>query len=447
MPEESVLDLSTQDTATDSEIHGDVGSDAASIQQNIDRDIQDDTSDILGQVDEVDAQDGSASSDADRKSDKSRQDAQRTAITKYLRELRGNAELKDVAEALNKAYFRDSEYQNLFPNMEELRNLKSTLDVMGGVDAITQLRDLEIGVEAMDRMVEQGNPQVIQDMAMESPDGFKKLVPAALNELEKMDVRAYAETLRPHLARGIEQSGLGNTVGNTLQLIAKAYNAADPEHAKFYIEQAHAEMIQIGQWLESLATQSRENKDAPSRETQSQSAIQQSPSIDMENVRQEASAWAHKEVQSTLKPFLNGRNMSESAVNDLISGIAMEIDSRLAQDADFQRNLAAWAQSGKTDRVLAWVKHGIQRIQTDATRAVWERRYGAVKTPVKTTTAVPAAKTQANNTQKTAKKDTVAVQLPKRPPMAQLDMTKDPDRLLYITHRAYMKDGRMVQWK
>ncbi len=404
-----------------------------------------DTSDILGQVETETTREDSRE-EPETKPDRARQDAQRTAITKYLRELRGNAELKDIAEALNKSYFRDSEYQNLFPDMDELRNLKSTLDVMGGVESLTQLRDLEIGVEAMDRMVDQGDPRVVQDMARESPEGFKKLVPAVLSELEKLDARAYVEALRPHLARGIEQSGLGSTATNAMQLIQRAYNATDPEHARFYMEQAHSMLAQIDQWAKELTLAEGKTETAQLPATTSPKTAS-NPSIDMEKVRQESSVWAGNEFKTILKPFLAGKNLSQSAQDDLMAGIAMEVDNRLAQDADFQRNLQAWAQSGKTDRVMAWVKNGIGRVQADAARAVWERRYGGQNLPAKSAATASTQKTAPPNTQKTAKKDVVALQLPKRPPMDQLNMERDPDRLLYITHRGYMKDGRLVQWK
>ncbi len=450
MPEESVLDFPAQDTSVDagssSGILGDSGL-GDSIQSEPEGEISE-PSEILGQVDGEEASEGVESGEPDQKTVRAREDAQRTAITKYLRELRGDAKMKDVAEALNKAYFRDSEYQKLFPNMDELRNLKSTLDIMGGPEVISKLQDLEIGVEAMDRMVDEGNPQIIQDMATESPDGFKKLVPIALGELEKLDARAYAEALRPHLVRGISQSGLDGSVSSTLQLLAKAYNATDPEHSRFYLEQAHSQMAQVDQWLKSMAENMQVDKNStigqPSAPTGAQKTTS-GPQIDMESVRNGASEWAKKEFQASLKPFLQNRKMGDATINDLINGIAMEVDSRLSQDADFQEKLGAWARSGKTDRVLAWVKNGIDRVKADATRAVWERRYGGVK-PAAQPTPQKAAPAN-NNTQKTVKKEAVTLQLPKRPPMDQLDMSRDPDRLLYITHRGYMKDGRMVQWK
>ena len=373
--------------------------------------------------------------EAKAKSLQQQRDKTKTAVTKYLRELRANEELKEISDVLNKSYFRDQEYQNLGP-VQELRDLKNEIELLGGVEGLRHARDMSFAVEAIDKMVDEGNPQVIQDMASESPEGFKKLVPTALDELRKLDATAFANVMKPHVVQALSSTGLDQRISSAMSLAQRAYQSQDDIHVKFYLEKAFEELTGVSQWLEGLSSQANEHQETHEVRQEQQ---YQEPSVD---IQQQLIPWAEKEFRDALKPFLNGRKLSDDAVRDLIQGVASEVDTRLAGDQAFQDNFKAWKMSGRADKILAQAKYGINSVKAAAARAVFERRYG--NQPVK---AQVQPQVQHQATKQAAKSQTGVVEIPRKPNMTDIDWNRDPEKVLYLTHKAYLRDGRLVHWK
>jgi hypothetical protein len=413
-------------------------------------DTTEDIQDNGGIVDDQQQEDGQQQQETDgvtgkQQADSAQQakDQVRSEVTKYLRELRNNDQLKSVADALNKAWFREQEYSSL-GDVKELREIKQQLDVLGGPEALSRFRDLEIAVEGIDQMVDEGNPAVLDDMFSESPEGMKKIVPAAIDKLKVVDPAAYANTIRPHIVEAIQGTNLQPTVHSVAALIQKAYNAQDPEHSRFYMEQAFNHVRDIDSWLGGLSAESKQQPQTPTQTAQAPQGNDLQAQVASQLV-----PWARQEFERALKPMMGTAQISPEKMNDLLTLMANEVDRRLESDENFKSNFNAWQRAGKADRMLRQAKNGISGMVGEVARQIWDR-HGVKTAPARQgSSAVAQRKTAATTDTRKNSASSIknAVLLPRKPSMDQLDLSRDPERLLYMTHRGYLKDGRLVQWK
>ncbi len=388
-----------------------------------------------------------------------RSDKTRAEVVRFLREGRTNEQLKPVYDAISKAWYRDQEYSAL-GDLKDLRGLKEQVDILGGPEAIGRLRDLEVSVESIDKMVDAGDPQVIEDMFSESPEGMKKLIPAGLDKLRSVDPQAYAAALTPHLVQAVTASGLGEWIASARELIDAAYSAKDPEHARFYMEKAFRQVSGVQGWLDGLGKPSAGPGSGPGpgaapamaapgaeRGTSGASAPSAAPDVNVE-VQQQLVPWAKTEIERALKPLMGSSKLDAAKLNDIVSLTAAEIDRRLSSDETFTGNLKAWQRTGKAESILKQAQAGIRGVLAASARAVWER-HGTATKPGTARTAAPRTAPPAPQPQNSARGQTqnrTAILVSRKP--ADKDFAPGQDMIdVLIRQSGTLKDGRVVRWK
>jgi len=90
-------------------------------------------------------------------------------------------------------------YREQFKNPAEAKSAKIALDPAGGPEGIASMREVVQANEFLEKAAEAGDPSVIDDWAKDYPEGFKKMVPHALKQFQKMDQAGFAAAVQPHV--------------------------------------------------------------------------------------------------------------------------------------------------------------------------------------------------------------------------------------------------------
>ena len=127
---------------------------------------------------------------------------------------------------------------------------------------------------------------------------------------------------------------------------------------------------------------------------------------------------------------------------------AKEIDAMLAKDTVYQNNLRGLRSKGDVDKIVSYTQASIDAIKGTAARTVWGR--SGFQTPNQTR-AAPRQPAAPANGQIRVPANAAPLQLPSKPNVADLDLDRDPDRLLFMTGKGFLKKGpnagRLVTWK
>lgn len=349
-------------------------------------------------------------------------------VVKFLREQTKLApESAKLHRTLQDSYFRAAEYSKLFDNIDDARTIKTHLEALGGLDGLTELQSLQADVAELDRKVAEGDPSVITAMAEESPAGFRKMVPVALDTLYRIDPHGYNEVLTPLIARTLADSPLADSVALAIERLRGGEADA-----------ALRELSRIAATFEGLK-QYQVPPSAAAPAAASAGAPAANPAV--EQLGAQVRAYLDSTIQTELKTALDGRNVSDAARARLLAAVVSEVDRAFAGDRNYAARVNALLRAGQTDRALAFIKQSVDQVRPRALRQVVTELYG--NTPARPATARPGAQPAA----KTGGRAPLpgVTQLTRAPRREDIDWGKT-DQTAFIAHRAVLKDGRTVRW-
>lgn len=374
-------------------------------------------------------------------------------VAKLLRELsEAHPDHAPALKQLRGQFFEAQEFKAVFPKgAEEARTLKASYESVGGEEGITELQNVARNVRETDESVAAGEPKIIDDIAQNFPEGFKRLVPHALARLERLDPNAYDNAIRGPLVKALGASGLRQTLARAAQYIQT--NRAD-----FGLQ----ELQSVEAWLrgheEAITREEAERNDpreAQLREAQQRERTAAGNAFKNE-VARDVVPYARQRVTEALKPFLNGRKLTAEGQDELVRDVIREMDAMHGQEKGFNERWNGLMRDRNRDRILNFARSKIDLVASKAAKTVWTRRYGS---------AAPVAAAQGRGTgTMSAQRSTAGgstppanaggpgtlrnpLKLPGKPPGDQIDWSKDEDRQLYITHRAWLKTGKFVGWQ
>lgn len=345
-------------------------------------------------------------------------------IVKFLREQKeANPANANLLRTLQDRYFSAQDFNSLFPKIEEARTVKATLEAVGGMEGIAHLQEVEQSLEALDQRVATGDPAFIEELSKEFPDGFKRLVPAALETLGKLDAAAYQSVVAPIAIQAIMSSPLISS----FELLNERLQSGEVDGAK-------RELARIGQMLSGWAEYANQPKaaQAPLEAPSSQIDAQLGTKVGDTLV-----AHITKGIEGDLKESL--AKMTPQAKSDLISSILNELDAEIGKNKAYMQNMSSLLRKGLGDRAISYGKAMTDGIRTAIAKSVFERRYGL---PSASPTGKRAATKPAPPNPVNPNKE---VLLAREPKGENINWGKT-SRTMYITGRAYLTDGRLVRW-
>lgn len=367
-------------------------------------------------------------------------------ISKFVREMReAYPDRANVLKEMNDAYFRSQAYSQ-FGAPEEIQRLKANFEAIGGEEGIANLQQSAHQMQQYDEMAETGDPRIVDAWTKESPEGFKKVMPVALENLERLDPASYASTVQPHLIKALQGAGLGEA----LNRLAWYANKVDSPELK-------SEMGKITSWFNGLVE--NESKRAAGATDPRMAEIEKgradlqtrSQQIFSKEVMAEVQPHMSKTIRADIARQAGGTKLGDKAIERIEQDVVKEINATLSKDKTYQANVTALRQKGEVSAVAKYIKQNVDSIRGRITREVWNSlpfqptnaAKPAPRAAAPAKTASPAAPTQRQNS--------APLLLPGKPKITDLDMDRDPDRMLFISGRGYLKTGqhagKLVQWR
>jgi hypothetical protein len=354
-------------------------------------------------------------------------------VAAALKTLRDNPATAKVARTLNDNYFRGEAFRKSFESPAAAAAAKSTLEMLGGDTGIAEIQQQLENMRMVDADIAAGKADYLDDIIQTSPDGFKKLVPAALDKLFNLDKAAYGQAVAPIIAGTLKNY-------NIPQAIQALQASTDPA-----AKQAAEILSKLSTDLDNeIRNAPRVDKAEASKTAGEWDKIHsEKVNIQLQAVGAPVLKYQTDAIAKLMQPLLKQKPLSADAKSDLTQGINGEIEKLLKGDKSYQDKVSATLtkikQLVKTNgdtsslksSLVTFINAKMDEIAPKATRAVWNRRYGA------TPTAQPRVASNGNGQVRSG-------HLPQKPNVADLDKVPNWDTL-YIAHKGYIK-GKLVSW-
>lgn len=359
-----------------------------------------------------------------------------------------------LAKELNNAYGRYTAYREVFPKVADAQQARALLDAVGGDSGLASLQETIKSVNATDAKLFAGDGSVLkeiyEDMKKDGQSaGFFKLASPMLDLVKTENPEAYHTALKPHFFRGLVDVNLPGVLG----ALGKALSGDAPDLAT-----AKSILGNMTEWFDGLRN-SVETEDKTKLDPEREAFLKERSEFQSSKQKEfqtgvATSCETHnnqslgKELSAYLKlPFF--KSFPREALVDIGNGLKSSLFSELKNDKTYQSQMDAFWSAKNPD------KAAIEKFHADTVKARAKRivkslldtRYPnfskgsqaagakAVKAPVKpgAPNAAPVA----------GKPQYVSV----KPASEQIDWDKDPERLLFITGKAYLKgSNKLVAW-
>lgn len=351
-------------------------------------------------------------------------------ILKDLRETNPQA-----ARQLNDSYFREQRYSQL-GKIEEIEGLKSKYEELGGDEGVSTLRASHDLLEKLDKDYAEGNPAVLDDIPAE---GFKKLVSPALERLERLDPENYASTLRPHLVRAIEGSGLPDV----LEKIDYLLRRNDPEEAMKHLTSARKWLVDARAAVDESKRSSNDPKLADLSRREQAIKVQETNQF-----KSQVGGEVVGKINSTIKGIIETeeyKSLTDKQRSFFAKTVYRDVEEILSGDKDYREKVDAAISSRDGKRLTAYINSKIGPIVTRAAREAKGTLFSNVGTPKPAATSTQTKKPAQNQTPTIGARP---LMLPGKPDNKDIDWAKSGDRTLaLIRHKVVLKNGKSATWK
>lgn len=358
-------------------------------------------------------------------------------IQRALKALRENPDTSKVAGALNDSFFRNQRLDKEFPaivdpatgmkvsGIDQAVAMKRTLDLIGGEGGIQKLQSDADAMRLVDEDIERGDPGFIDDIVKEFPDGFKKLVPHVINKLYELDKDAFSRALAPTIGATLRSYG----VMDRLTALDSAIGANDVAAAKRIIGELRALPADVDEIIKN----SKASQLDPEREKYQKKETelnQREEKMFNEGVGKEVNNYRNSLVSKSLAPLLKKQPLAEGARKRLVSQIYSDLDASFRGNEKYKTNLKGVLRGKDHGKAVSYINSEMDLIVPRIVQSVWKDLYGTVPKPNGNGNGKPAAESGF---------------LPQAPRNEDIDWSRS--KVLYLTGRAYLKTGKLVQWK
>ena len=351
-----------------------------------------------------------------------------------------NPEFKDAARMLNDGYSRAEAYKEVFGSVDDARTVKTQIDALGGLEGLATLQTNAAAYEETDAKIISGDPSVLDALIEDAPDGFKKLAPAYLSKLQKLDPAVFTQTLQPHFVKALTDSNFPNVVD--------------------YLESKLAdkpELLEVVRGMKSWFAQQKQlseryasSQNDPEREKISEgwTQLEKERRADLDNhVRTSMTPYINKEFGGKLASYSDSLKAMTPAMQRSVAVAAVQkLGAALEADKVYKQQIEAMMNVKKPDRakILAFNQAKVAAVAPRIIEAV-VKDFG-----LKLNGKKPPAAAATNTQRRPGSQDVPAkiIALDKPPADKDIDwnhpnMTQEA----YIRGRAVLKDKRWVSWK
>lgn len=353
--------------------------------------------------------------------------------SKALKELRElYPDRADMLTKLRDTYGRYGAVMEMAPKgVEDVRGWKTTLDALGGSEAAADMMQRVATMDQVDAKIEAGDFSVVGELPDTLQKGFYQMIPDALNHLAQNDEKAFAAAVMPHFAAALEGTGMGE---HLKAMYAKA--DGNPELQGLikqqydWFQQQVAGKGNIGGSKSVDPQVARLQSELDSRRKSDDTAF-------IQGVTDSTNGYVKDSFGKLAEVYAKQFNLTDPQKADLMDSFNVKLVEKLAGDAGFQKQLAAFKslKNRSPDQVNTYIQSKVDENAKSIIDGLVTARYGGQK---RRTPATEATTTTSGG----------AVRVAQPPPRDQWDMDK-MDALGYEATAKkgiyHLQGGRVVQ--
>jgi hypothetical protein len=339
---------------------------------------------------------------------------------------------KKLADFVRGRYFKAQEFEKVFPTPQEALSAKETLEVMGGEEGLTQLRDEAQQYANELTMVANGDSKILDDIIADSKDGFLKLAPAAFEKLKTVDPALYQSTSMSGFSDVLRSSGFPDGINTMAAGIGELVDHIKEGRQ----QQAFDSARNLGAWFDKFKSMAKaatpENKIDPERqkfETEREEFQTQKQEQYRGDVNSQLNDSLIKPLLTRiLSPLMKGRTFTTEQKQTLESLIYTNLSKEISADQRFNEKRKILQERQDTKGILNLFRPRLEELMPKVVKAAW----------ASTGHASAAPRPQANgNAQMTTGT---------KPRPEDIDWTKDRGRQRFMSGEATLKNGKIAKW-
>lgn len=331
------------------------------------------------------------------------------------------------AKRLRKEFFQKDQALNNFTRAFrtpiQAREAAELLENSGGPQGVTEaIRDAKAFSEEINKFAA-GDPELIHGLAQSNPQGLVAITPHAVEQMRSIDPQAFSVMQAKHMTEGFDTAKAESVMDRVMELI---YDGKQNE--------AYAKAKEFRSWMDKVRAHGGQ-KLTPAGGDPRDKAIRDREAAADKKIKDAFSAETkthvvnriNKSIEVRLKPYLRdalkrGAPLKLAQKQGLVTEIYSRIDRALGKDSQYQERVKGLMSEGDSEKVARYVGSKVDQIVKKMTRASWHSRGFAGGTPAKKA-GTGAGAGGGSGVQTVAKK----------PPMEQIDWSKDPRRARYMS--------------
>lgn len=416
----------------------------------IDEPVLENDSEVDVDVDQNTSEDGTQDKSQDQDQDNiSTEKITNKSVTEAIKLVSSDhPEQTKILKKLQDAYFRNQEFEKAFPTASEASSVKQLLDDIGGVDGIQSIQDAVRNFTEQDNLLEAGNPQVLDSLFNDYPDGIAKLAPAFLDKLSKTNQGAYTNAIYPHAVGMIAYSDVPKILGSLINQDASGRITAIESDVPRLQEAVTKLLGWYSQAYNSAVKMNNNNfREQPQNTELSnrEKAISEKENkINTDNFERIVGQETRATITSELTKYIKQYNLNPTQQQYFRDHLATKINQEQADDKVFQKQ---WQirlnKPGQTIEKLAQFNaNDINKRLKDRTFSIIKDIYGNPKNTNQNGKVTNIAKPNVAKTTVSGG----AIRINNKPDSKDVNWDAPNAKLLWIASKAYLKNGRFVTW-
>lgn len=352
-----------------------------------------------------------------------------------------------LAKELKNTFFMVEALKKEFPGgLPELRQVKQTIDELGGAEGIEGLKGERAEWNALDDKFINGDPTVLDDFAKFNPDAFAKIAPAVLDKLAAVDKATYDHALSGVFAATLDSWRFFDTLDRVAESIGRIVDDKGQQLCarELQLLSGLAKQYDTIKELASKAPQKpvKDEKDAVSQERAQ--IAQEKARVAAEYVGNATQFHAQKQYDSVLPAEARNQKLdlermkSAGSYDRMLRQLDEEVAREISKDKSFGQKLGSSLAAGRKDEAVQLSNSKFDAVVGQVVKRV-VREWATLMNP-----AGAKAKASANGAQP-APAGVKKLETP--PDLEMVDRTVPGWRDNYMMHsKAKLKTGQQVSW-
>ena len=335
---------------------------------------------------------------------------------------------------LGNAYFREQAYKQHFPTPQEAATAKQLLEGVGGLEGATRLQERAQQYDAQDNLLREGNPEVLEAMFKDFPEGAANLAGPYLDRLQQVNPAKFGEVVAPHALALLDGAGVP-------QFLENMKAETDPGRLQAMVKQ-------LSDWMAGQKGTVQQQRQQPAKDprvdkiAEREQALQkQQQEIFQGQVQTSVQTACVPKITAAADQYAKQYKLNDTQKIHFQEQLQSRIYDKLQKDPTYQAQLKLRdnARDKSPQKIADYIASEYNaRIQATAFEVARDI-YGASKPATAGTGVVKAGEP------KTAPGGG-PVKVSAEPASADIDWGKPNAQLMYIANKAYLKNGRFVSW-